>query len=271
MSEEKKDLIPEYAKPVFKAKENFVKVAGEDKWVREAGFATQYLMDSEMLRKCEVGSIHRAVLNVALTGITLNPALKQAYLIPRDGKCCLDFSYRGLIKVAVDSGAVVSINANVVYEWDDFDYEEGTEPHIHYKQNLNPPMDPEKLNEKLMDHVICAFSMAVLPSGQRDFVILPKWRLLKIRDTSKSKGSNYSPWQKWPEEMIRKTAIKYHSKTLQGFARNDNLATAVELSNEIDGIDLDAQRKARAADLESRFSEAEMPKAEEIFKDEVKK
>jgi recombination protein RecT len=38
---------------------------------------------------------------VAAIGITLNPASKLAYLVPRDGMVCLDISYMGLLHRAV--------------------------------------------------------------------------------------------------------------------------------------------------------------------------
>ena len=248
--------IPEYAKPVIAAKTNFLKVADEATFVREAGFAVQALQSNSLLLKCTPASIQNAVLNVALTGITLNPAMKLAYLVPRDGQCCLDFSYRGLIKAAVDSGAAVSINASVVYEWDDFSYEMGSEQNLSYKPNMNPPVDMDEIIKdpvKIWKHVVAAFSIARLPNGTSDFVILPAWRLKKIMETSKGKENPKMPWMRWPEEQMRKTAVKYHSKTLQGYARNDRLAKAVEIQNELDGIDLDLKNGAHSKELEGRF------------------
>jgi recombination protein RecT len=45
-----------------------------------------------------------AVTNIAAIGISLNPAKKQAYLVPRDGRICLDISYMGLMDLAMADG-----------------------------------------------------------------------------------------------------------------------------------------------------------------------
>jgi len=69
---------------------------------REAGFAIQILMNNPYLMKADPLSVKDAVVNIALTGLTLNPALKYAYLVPRkvksDLKCILDISYIGMIR-----------------------------------------------------------------------------------------------------------------------------------------------------------------------------
>ena len=62
---------------------------------REAGFAIQILTSGDFIAKLAVGdrqSVVNAVTNIAAIGISLNPAKKQAYLVPRKGKICLDIS-----------------------------------------------------------------------------------------------------------------------------------------------------------------------------------
>ena len=119
--------------------EAFLSNADEKALVREVGFAVQILKGSEYLRKCTPASIRKSVKNVALTGITLNPAQGLAYLIPRKidkiQTCCLDFSYKGLCHVAVQSGAVYDIAAYVVYSEDEFHVE-----HVQH-QELPPTLN----------------------------------------------------------------------------------------------------------------------------------
>ena len=77
---------------------------------REAGFAIQILTSGDYIAKLAAGdrqSVVNAVTNIAAIGISLNPAKKQAYLVPRKGKICLDISYMGLIDLAIDSGSIV--------------------------------------------------------------------------------------------------------------------------------------------------------------------
>ena len=85
----------------------------------EAGFAIQQMEANDYLLSVAMGnrqSVINAVTNVAAIGISLNPARKQAYLVPRDKKVCLDISYIGLIDLATQSGSVVWVKAELVYE-----------------------------------------------------------------------------------------------------------------------------------------------------------
>lgn len=255
---------PKFEMAVTAAKPMFIQAMGGDEkvWNREAVFAIQALRGNEILRKANPDSIKNAVVNIALTGATLNPALQQAYLVPRDGQCCLDFSYRGLLKIATDSGGVKSIQSSVVYDFDEFDYEEGTETFIHFKRNLNPPADFVKDPLKAFwEHLVCAFSIVTLHDGNKDYMILPRWRIEKVRNSSKAK-SDKAPWGQWPEEMTRKTVIKYHYKTLP---QTDRMSNAISILNEHEGLDLEKQ--GRAKDIEARFTDlgttADDPPAEE--------
>lgn len=250
-----------------KVKERFLEVVSEQDYFREVIFARQIVSGSEALQNCSTDSIRAAVMNIALTGTTLNPALQQAFLVPRKKKAVLDFSYRGLIGIACSTGNVKSMTAQVVYVWDSFRFEMGSSPFIHYTMNLNPPVDMDliaKDPKKIWDHVICAFSTATLLDGSIDFAILPKYKLWKIYQTSEGKDNAKMPWSTWPEEQIRKTVIKYHSKTLpkQG---NDRLATAVSILNEHEG--LVAKDEAKAKDVMKRFDlgPKDEPKADDLI------
>jgi recombination protein RecT len=60
------------------------------------------------------------VTNIAAIGISLNPAKRQAYLVPRDGKICLDISYMGLMDLAMATGSIKWAQAEIVYAQDSF-------------------------------------------------------------------------------------------------------------------------------------------------------
>jgi recombination protein RecT len=90
---------------------------------REAEFAIQVLQQNDYALKLATGnrqSVINAVTNVAAIGISLNPAKKQAYLVPRDGKICLDISYMGLIDLATATGSIKWAKAAVVHANDSF-------------------------------------------------------------------------------------------------------------------------------------------------------
>ncbi|MCL6469734.1 MAG: recombinase RecT, partial [Ralstonia sp.] len=77
---------------------------------REAGFAIQILSNSEYALSVAMNnrrSVIDAVTNISAIGISLNPAKKLAYLVPRDKKICLDISYMGLLDLAISSGSIL--------------------------------------------------------------------------------------------------------------------------------------------------------------------
>ena len=229
---------PKYEMMALSAKESFLAVVADEKrWTKEAMFAIQILRNNATaFEKVEPDSIKNAVTNLALTGATLNPALAQAYLVPRGNKCCLDISYRGLVKIAVDSGSVLDVDATVVNEKDVFDYEMGLNPRLIHKPSLEP--DPGK--------PIFVYAVAVLTSGLKKFIVLNMKEIEKVRATSKAK---FGPWVDWTEEMMRKTAVKKLYKLLP---QSDSMGTAIAIVNEQEGL-VD-QRAEQAQIARTRFT-----------------
>ena len=95
----------------------------------EANFARQQLLKNDytvQVARSNKQSLIDAIGNVASIGLSLNPAYAHAYLVPRkiSGKqsICLDIGYRGLIKLATDTGVVEYMKAELVYENDHFEY-----------------------------------------------------------------------------------------------------------------------------------------------------
>lgn len=110
---------------VYGTKDSFASVLTDRSinFDREAEFALQTLYGNEYAMKIAMqnrASVIAAVVNIAAIGISLNPAKKQAYLVPRDGKICLDISYMGLMDLAIDSGSIRWGQAELVYEADTF-------------------------------------------------------------------------------------------------------------------------------------------------------
>ena len=90
----------------------------------EKNYAIQQLYKNEMAittaQKNPV-SVQNAILNLSSIGISLNPALKHAYLVPRDGGICLDISYMGLMHLAQLSGSIEWGQAKIVYANDTYE------------------------------------------------------------------------------------------------------------------------------------------------------
>ncbi|HDL8446774.1 TPA: recombinase RecT, partial [Yersinia enterocolitica] len=93
-------------------------------WAKESQFAVQLFQRNEYLTKTAIAnpaSAQNAIINVAAIGITLNPASKLAYLVPRDGMVCLDISYMGLLHLAQATGAIKWGQCKLVYSNDTYE------------------------------------------------------------------------------------------------------------------------------------------------------
>lgn len=216
---------------------------------REASFAIQILTANPYLSKLDPISIRNSVVNIALTGLTLNPALKYAYLVPRNGKCVLDISYMGLIKLLTDAGAVKSIDAAVIYQNDKCSFRKGSNPDLIHEPCLT------NRGEK-----IGAYAIAYFRDCGFQFEILPKDDIEKIKRTSESwkneKTRNYSPWENWEDEMWKKTALKRLFKLLPKTKFSESLiaALSVEHDNELDDLDKEPEDKyAKYFDEEAKI------------------
>ena len=185
---------------------------------REAGFAMQLFAKSEDLQKCSPQSIRSAVINVANVGLSLSPALKLAYLVPRKGQACLDISYIGLVKIATDSGGVLAVSAITVRATDKF---------ISHGPFELPTHDYDPFaSEEARGTIVGVYVTARLSSGILQVDTMSREAIDKIRGSSKSGAG---PWGTWFEEMAKKSAIKRASKL---WPRTERLSAAESILNE---------------------------------------
>lgn len=189
---------------------NSVLVDNSISFQREAGFAIQLLESNDYALKVAMGnrqSVINAVTNTAAIGISLNPAKKQAYLVPRGGKICLDISYMGLIDLAVKDGAIKWAKAELVRASDAFTVNGiGVAPTHSYN-----PFSKERGD---VVGVYCVWKTA---EGDLLSEMMSIDEINAIRDRSESWKRNQSgPWKTDPGEMARKTVVKRASKYWAG-------------------------------------------------------
>jgi len=227
MSKEITCVSPKFYAPIQKI---FVSLANEKKFQSEVQFAVQIMKGNQYLQKMDGNSVLESVLNISQTGLTLNPVLNYAYLVPHKGKCVLYPSYQGLMKLATDTGSVVSIEVNLIYEGDDvvlnLASNKKIESHI-----------PYILTGKDKGRIIGGYSLANLPDGTKHVEIMSSQDINDVREHSESykndvsKGTKYSPWNTYESEMYRKTILKRHFKYLPKTEQNESLIKAIELDN----------------------------------------
>jgi recombination protein RecT len=204
----------------------------------EARYAKQIIMRSAALMRCEVHSLEEAIYNIAGIGLSLNPALGHAALIPRRDStnkktyCHFDPMYRGLIKLATDSGSVKAIQAAAVYEEEvhagNFKMTRGTEPNVIH--NVDPLAKKASLGEIVGAYCVCEIKGA----GMKHTTWMPVDEINEIRDRSEAYKKNKSgPWVTDYQEMCVKTVIKRARK--QWPIGSERLDRAIQLSNQADG------------------------------------
>jgi recombination protein RecT len=169
---------------------------------RESGFAIQILQNNDFAMKVAMGakpSLLAAITNIAAIGISLNPARKQAYLVPRGGKICLDISYVGLLDIAIASGSILWGQAELVRENDAF---------------RKVGMDKQPVHEfepfgKNRGDIVGVYVVVKLHNGDYLTTTMDIDEVYSIRDRSESwKRNGGGPWKTDEGEMIKKTVIR---------------------------------------------------------------
>lgn len=196
---------------------------------REAEFAIQVLANNDYalgLAQKNRQSVINAVTNIAAIGISLNPAKKQAYLVPRDGKICLDISWMGLIDLAVDCGSIQWAQANLVYANERFAINGFDKPPIHERN----PFAKDK------GEIVGAYVVAKTASGDYITEAMSIDEVYAIRDRSSAwkawvEKKKKCPWVTDEGEMIRKTLVKRGAKYWPRVNSDERLARAVHHLN----------------------------------------
>lgn len=194
------------------------------KWEKESQFAIQLFQSNDYLAKIALSnqaSAQSAIINVAAIGVSLNPALKHAYLVPRQGKVCLDISYMGLLHLATESGSIKWGQAVIVHEKDDFKLTGlGNLPH----HNYSPFGD--------RGEIVGVYCTVKTSDGDYLTECMSIDEVYSIRSRSESFKRNSGPWVTDLGEMIKKTVVKRANKY---WPKVQRLSNAIEYLNTIGG------------------------------------
>ena len=209
---------------VHSAKEQFLNVQSDKtlNFESEANFACQALLANEYALKIALNNkdaLIRSIKNISAIGISLNPAKKQAYLVPRNNVICLDISYMGLMDLATATGSILWVQADVVRDKDQFELNTiGKEPtHKH-----NP-------FAKDRGEIVGAYVIAKTKDGDylTDCMSIDEINAIKARSQAVKSGKT-TPWNTDPVEMYKKTVVK---RAYKYWPRNDRLEKAIHYLN----------------------------------------
>lgn len=162
------------------------------------------LSTNPTLAKCTPESFMGAMMQAAQLGLEPNTPLGQAYLIPFKNnrknihECSFQIGYQGMIDLAHRSGEFKSIDARVVYENDEFEFEYGLNPKLYHK--------PVMVNR---GDVVCYYAVYTLVNGGFGFEVMSKEDILEhARQYSPGYRKGDTPWQTSFDSMAKKTVLK---------------------------------------------------------------
>lgn len=199
------------------------------------------------LRECDRASFFSAMLSLAQTG--LEPDGRRAHLIPFENRkrgvieCQLVIDYKGLVELAMRSGLLSYIHADVVCEGDVFEYSLGEiKAHVPWflRRDADRPKDPGE--------IFAAYALAKFKDGSAKAEVMSIHEVNAIR--ARSKAGQSGPWVSDFAEMAKKTAVRRLSKWLP-------LSPEYRDALEVDADERDGQRAVTRAEAGAAANAAE--------------
>jgi recombination protein RecT len=185
-----KDYIKAYEGEIARA---LPKVMTPERFTRIAMTA---ITQTPKLQGCTPQSFIGAMLTAAQLGLEPNTPLGQAYLIPYGNQCQFQIGYKGLMDLAHRSGELKNIEAHVVYENDEFEFEYGLEAKLRHKPAMTAKGNPTWV-----------YAVYHLKNGGYAFEVMSFEDCME-HGKRYSKTYRNGPWQTAPEEMAKKTVLK---------------------------------------------------------------
>ncbi|MGL5727585.1 MAG: recombinase RecT [Plesiomonas sp.] len=216
----------------------FESIAPKDiSFAKESQFAIQLMQGNAYLAKVAMqnqDSMIAAVRNVAAIGVSLNPAAKHAYLVPRGGKVVLDLSYMGLMHIATESGSISWVQCHMVHKNDKYKNRGTKQEPLHDYEAFG--------GERARGPVVGCYCMAKTHDGSYlvEEMTIEEIHAIRARSESFKKGG-MSPWKTDEGEMIRKTVIK---RAYKYWPKNERMNAANDMLNQQEGIDFKSERAA---------------------------
>ena len=200
--------------------------------------ALNAVSNTPALEKCTPMSFIAALMNAAQLGLEPNTPLGQAYLIPYRNKkkgvveCQFQIGYKGLIDLVYRNENVQTIQAQVVYENDAFEYELGLESKLRHI----PAMSDR-------GEMIYVYALFKLQNGGYGFEVMNREAVVAHAQRYSPAFDGYSPWKTDFEEMAKKTVIKkvlkfapIKTESLRAIASDETIKTELAIDmTEIEG------------------------------------
>ena len=150
------------------------------------------------LAECTQESLMKCLLDLSAFG--LEPDGRRAHLIPYGNQCTLVIDWKGLAELAMRSGIIAKLHADIVCENDEFEFNLGEV--TRHKIDFRKPRG----------EMYAAYALAQTKTGEVFACVLSKDEVDAVRKRSRSGTSG--PWVSDYNEMAKKTAFRRLSKWL---------------------------------------------------------
>ncbi len=164
---------------------------------RLARVALTQVRKNPKLASCNQGSVLSSLMTCAELGI--EPNGRHAHLIPYGQECTLIIDYKGLVELAMRSGKISRIHADIVCKNDTIKIHNGIISH-----EVNPLDDRGEM--------VGAYAMCAFVDGTEKHEYMSKREIDAVKDRSRAGKSG--PWVTDYNEMSKKTVFRRMSKWL---------------------------------------------------------
>lgn len=169
------------------------------------------LRTTPKLLNCTQSSVYLCVMHMAELGLRCGPE-HLAYLVPFNRKnketgkvvveCQLMIGYPGLLQLARQSSLVAGAVVRAVYGEDHFELEYGLEEKLVHRPCITGTRD----------ELVGVYAIAIMSDRMKQFDFMTRDEVEERRKASKSGTSD--AWQKWYDEMAKKTVLRRLCKIL---------------------------------------------------------
>lgn len=174
------------------------------------------------LTKCTTESLRQAAMQCSNTALLADG--EQAALIKYKDEARFQPMYKGLLKLARQSGGVKSLSADVIKENDKYDYQMGTEQFLTHRPALGGR------GKTIAAYCVVHYSGDNAP----EITICDIDYLKRVKESSRSSGFDGSPWNTWEDSMFIKTAIRRALKLVT--SQTVEMQSALQADLEADGF-----------------------------------
>ena len=151
------------------------------------------------LQQCKPESILKAMMESARFGLEPNSPLGEAALVPYGQNVQFLIEYRGLLKLAWNSGTVKSIDYDKVCINDVFVYKKGFNAEFRHEPNF----------KRTRGEVYAYYALATLSNGGNALIVMTKDEIIDhMKQYSTASKSKQSPWVTDFDAMAIKTVIR---------------------------------------------------------------